>query len=159
MISWSWNYDIMPRQSLWYHTKAKFLANYDISITVLLHDIIGIWYHSQYHMRNHIWYPEIETMISVFWTYDISITWYNWHAISDFYDIIATPHMISQNLWCFPPVVGLRCQITHSWIDDFKWVYLLAQASLAALAEARSGLKSWMLCALRLPPAGNVAKA
>ena len=41
---------------LWYHSSESMIS--------VLRDIIDIWYHIQYHMRNHIWYHVFETMIS-----------------------------------------------------------------------------------------------
>ena len=66
MISWFYIYDIIPQIRM-------------ISVTP---DIIGLWYHNQYHIQNHIWYHEIKTMISYFWIYDISNSWYHRSMIS-----------------------------------------------------------------------------
>ena len=87
-----------------------------ISVT---YDIIGLWYHNQYHMQNHIWYHRIETMISYFWNYDISNLWYHRSMISYMMTSMISP-MISQSI----PTLTQFCKQMIS-----MWVYPIAQAS------------------------------
>ena len=89
-----------------------------ISVT---YDIIGLWYHNQYHMQNHIWYHRIKTMISYFWIYDISNLWYHRSLISYMITSMISP-MISK--WI--PTLAQFCKQMLS-----MWVYPIAQASEA----------------------------
>ena len=83
MISWVYDiidniigkiiYDIMELK-LWYHSFCSMIS--------VCYDIICLWYHSEYHMQNRIWYHEIETMISWKWINDISMLWYHSTMIS-----------------------------------------------------------------------------
>ena len=100
-----------------------------------LHDIIDIWYHSQYHMQNHIWYHDFDTMISQFWIYDICITWY--HRFYDImydltYDIIVSP---------FPP--RWSCQMANKMaIKWFQCEYTLLHRRAWQRREAELG-RGW----------------
>ncbi len=103
------------KSKLWYHTSESM-----ISVTC---DIIGLWYHNQYHMLNHICYHEIKTVISYFWIYDISNLWYHRPMISHMITSMISPMispMISQSI----PTLTQFCKQMIS-----MWVYPIAQAS------------------------------
>jgi hypothetical protein len=122
MISWmiSWHLH------LWYHRFESM-----ISLTC---DIMGQWYHSQYHviftmiscmilMHPNLWYHESKSIMMISLTYDIRYTWCH----SQYHQVNLPKHMIFG-------MISFQCVYTHLW-------------RLILLREAR--IPSWIGCVLR----------
>jgi hypothetical protein len=131
----------------WYHSCEIVQCESMISVPS---DIKDLWYHSQYHMSNHIWYHGNETMIhssesmiSVF--SDIKGLWYQqwyWPWYWSWYW-----------LWYHSqPTCNVMWQITqfgYGIMKDFNVSLPSCTGELGQWEELAEDLKSWMVCALR----------